>query len=185
MWARICHRSAALPVSVIILCKICHDCLSSAHFYQGEWVCDSQWNSESLTARRNLRTLQKYPQTWTIMLNIEHFCLGFGLSANPGLAGGPCTGFLTGLLTCGVVPVRVHGRFAVGIFWVAVTGFIFFPCSLKASPLTFPYKVSYNNGYQCHCLGQRCCLPQNRIWPLYSYLFLPVSTKTGAQLTQR
>lgn len=90
-------------------------------------------------ARRNLLTLQKYPQARTIMLNIEHFCLGFGLSANLGLAEGSCPGFLTGLLTCGVVPVRVHGYFAVvnmgmlfllsetrGIIWVAVTGFIFF-----------------------------------------------------------
>lgn len=66
----------------------------------------------SRTVRRNLIILQKYPQTLMIMLNIEHFCMDLGLSANLEVDEGSCTGFITGLLTRGVVPVKVDGHFA-------------------------------------------------------------------------
>lgn len=151
----------------------------------------------SYTVRRNLIILQNHPQTLAITLNTEHFCMGLGLSANPEMGEGACTGLTTGLLMCGVVPVKVDGHFAMvnvvllfllsetrGIIWVAISGFLFLRVLYRLPQITFLYKASCNNGNKCHCLDQSCCLLQNRIWPLCSYLFFSMAMKMDAQLTQ-
>lgn len=59
--------------------------------------------------------------------------MGLGLTANPEVGEGSCTGFTTGLLTSGVTPVKIDEHFQWSMWGCSQRPEEFFSCNLSIS----------------------------------------------------